>query len=119
MPSPNHYEVLGLPVTASPAEIESRYRDLARLYNIDSGAGGAGGAGGTAIGVGIYTLGGVGTVFMITGGDGVRTIGGGDTTGGGVIGWSGGGGGGGSSGGGGGGGSTSNVFNFSETFLTY
>lgn len=50
MPSPNHYEVLGLPVTASPAEIESRYRDLARLYNIDSGTGGAGGAGGAGMG---------------------------------------------------------------------
>jgi curved DNA-binding protein CbpA len=42
MPAPNHYEVLGLPVTATPQEVESRYRDLARLYEIDSGVSGTG-----------------------------------------------------------------------------
>jgi len=42
MSAPNHYDILGLPTTASQEEIENRYRDLSRLYQIDGAASGQG-----------------------------------------------------------------------------
>src|SRR5579872_465875 len=38
MSAPNHYEALGLPPSASQADIEKRYQELARLYQIDAAA---------------------------------------------------------------------------------
>ena len=35
MSAPNHYEVLGLPLTATSEEIEQRYHELSRLYGAD------------------------------------------------------------------------------------
>jgi hypothetical protein len=35
MSAPNHYEVLGLPLTATSEEIEQRYQELSRLYGAD------------------------------------------------------------------------------------
>ncbi len=42
MSAPNHYEVIGLPLTASQTDIDNRYRELSRLYRMDGGAPGEG-----------------------------------------------------------------------------
>jgi curved DNA-binding protein CbpA len=42
MPSPSHYEVIGLDRAATQADIEARYRELARLYQLDGGPPGEG-----------------------------------------------------------------------------
>lgn len=42
MASPNHYEVIGLDPSASQAEVESRYRELSRLYQLDGDSSGDG-----------------------------------------------------------------------------
>lgn len=40
MSSPTHYDVLGLPLHSSPEDIEKRYRELARLYQLETSGGG-------------------------------------------------------------------------------
>ena len=36
MPSPNHYEVMGLSPSASHEEVERRFAELAKLYQLDA-----------------------------------------------------------------------------------